>query len=277
MRSIRDAVSLRVISSLPMSLLEGRNSRGCCRVFDRNRKANPHEHPLLRRIQNSRNDAHDIALGGYQRAARASRVHCGVELDQIREQALSLRRAEVALQTGDHARRERRTDAEWKTHRKDLVAHSEIRRRRHVCRHQVVGDFFSLEHRQIVFRTNAGDRSLRFEPVGEHDLYAFSAGYDMEIGKNDALVNDHDSGADAFVNVLASLFVVSEAAYSNTTCTRSAPATTWRLVRMTPLSTITTPVPTLLSMSSPPCSLCPRPRTRTRPVRVQRRLRHGDW
>ena len=55
----------------------------------------------------------------------------------------------------------------------------------------------------------------------------------------------------------------------------SAPATTCRLVRMMPLSTITTPVPTLRSTSSPFSSM-PMPRTRTTAGRMSvERLGHA--
>ncbi len=51
---------------------------------------------------------------------------------------------------------------------------------------------------------------------------------------------------------------------AKTTPSLSPPATTWRLVRMIPLSTMTTPVPTLFSMSrSPSLGASPSCRTRT--------------
>ncbi len=49
----------------------------------------------------------------------------------------------------------------------------------------------------------------------------------------------------------------------NVTFTLSAPATTWRLVRMRPLSTMTTPVPMPCSMSPYPSGSSRRPCTRT--------------
>jgi hypothetical protein len=59
--------------------------------------------------------------------------------------------------------------------------------------------------------------------------------------------------------IVASASVPSE----NTTLSRFAPATTCRLVSIVPLSRITTPVPTLRSVSLSVSSSPPRPRTRT--------------
>ena len=62
-----------------------------------------------------------------------------------------------------------------------------------------------LKHGQIVLRPRAGDRGIGLEPVGEHHLHPLGAEHNVEIGKDDAFVDDDDPGADALLSVLAVL------------------------------------------------------------------------
>ena len=165
----------------------------------------PDEETLVCRIQNGGDDANDLALCGHQRPAGASGIYRGVELDEIRQQALPLRRAEFAPQTGHYSRRHRRTDAEWKADGNDLIAQCEVRGGSHGGREKIVGNRLRLKHGQIVLRPHAGDRGIGFEPVGEHHLHPLGAEHDVEIGEDDAFVDDDNPGADALLDVLVRL------------------------------------------------------------------------
>src|SRR5215831_4197031 len=87
-----------LVSMLPR--LKRRDSRGGRRVLDRDREADADEHALLGGIQDRGDDADDRPVEGHERSARAARVGGGVELDEIRQQALPLGGAELALQAG---------------------------------------------------------------------------------------------------------------------------------------------------------------------------------
>src|SRR3990172_12412396 len=84
--------------------LERRNSHRCRSVLDGHREADADKYALVRRVQNGSHDAHHFAVRGHQRAARVAAIDCGIELDEIGEQTLALRRAVLAPETGNHAR-----------------------------------------------------------------------------------------------------------------------------------------------------------------------------
>src|SRR5215813_10796190 len=118
MRSMRDAISLRLVSLLSIdgcarksleisskTFLERRRERpslcfemgleqelfrskrryprgGCC-ILDGNRKPNADKKTLVSRVQNTGDDANHLAIQGHQRAAGVSRINCGIELDEV--------------------------------------------------------------------------------------------------------------------------------------------------------------------------------------------------
>ena len=78
-------------------------------------------------------------------------------------------------------------------------------------RGEVVGDLLRLQHREIVLGLHADDDGrLRFEAVGERHLHALRAGHDVQVGEDDALVDDHDAGADAALDVAVAVGVVGQ-------------------------------------------------------------------
>ena len=77
----------------------------------------------------------------------------------------------------------------------------------HGGRNQIVGNVLRLKHRQIVFRSRAGHCRCGYEPIGEHDLHSLGAEHNVEIGENDASIDNHDSRANAFFHVLAAFCV----------------------------------------------------------------------
>src|SRR5882672_8732799 len=119
MRSMSEAISGRAASGVSMSLsllrrpyLERRNSNGRSRILDWNRKSNADENALRGGIENTRDYPDNLAVAGHQRPAGISRIHRGVELDQIGQQAFAFRRLVLATQSRNHTRRGGGPDAE---------------------------------------------------------------------------------------------------------------------------------------------------------------------
>src|SRR5207237_9307794 len=102
--------------------LERRQSHGSRGVFDRHRESDPYEHVLLGWIEDRSDDADDFAVGGDERSTRAARVRRSVELDQIGQQALAFGGTVFALEAGDDAGRDGRSDAEGKSHSYHMIA-----------------------------------------------------------------------------------------------------------------------------------------------------------
>src|SRR3972149_7528578 len=98
MRSMRLETSDRASTSTLMSMrcfpdvmpLKRRNSHCRRRVLDGHREADADKDALVRRIQNGGHGAHHFAVRGNQRAARVAAIDCGIELDEIGEQAFAL-------------------------------------------------------------------------------------------------------------------------------------------------------------------------------------------
>ncbi len=127
-------------------LSEWRHSDGAGGIFNGNRKANAHEETLVYRVENRSDDADDLAARSYQRAAGAARIHRGVELDEIRQQAFAFRGNKFAAQAGNDAGRRRRADAERKANGDHLVAQGEVRCGAHGGGDKIVGNFMRLKH-----------------------------------------------------------------------------------------------------------------------------------
>src|SRR3990172_136079 len=108
MRSMRLDASDRVSSLMSMRCfpevmpLERRNTHGCSSILDGHRETDADEHALLRRVQNRGHDPHPLAVRGAQRAARVAAVDCRIELNEVGEQAFTLRRVVLAPQAGNH-------------------------------------------------------------------------------------------------------------------------------------------------------------------------------
>ena len=83
----------------------------------------------------------------------------------------------------------------------DFVAQREVFRRAHRGGHEIVGDGLRLEHGEIVFRLHADDGRFRLQPVGENHLDPLRPGDDVEVGQDDALVDDDDPGAHSLFGV----------------------------------------------------------------------------
>src|SRR3954451_7465212 len=102
MRSMSKAISLRLNSLSIVSFVmrqsrsKGRHSSGGSCVLDGNGETNSHEETLICGVQYRRNNAHDVAFRGHQRAAGASRIYCGVKLNEVGQYPLPFRRAEFA-------------------------------------------------------------------------------------------------------------------------------------------------------------------------------------
>src|ERR1019366_8012787 len=134
MRSMRLETSDRASSLMSMRCfldampLERRNSPGCRGILDGPCETEADEHALIRRVEKAGHDAHHLAVRRHQRAARVSAIDCGIELDEIGEQTFALRRAVLAPETGNHARRHRRPDAERKANGDDPVPQREVMR-----------------------------------------------------------------------------------------------------------------------------------------------------
>src|SRR5512137_306672 len=122
-RSIVEAMASPLGFSRFISLpSEGMDAGAGGGVLDRHREADADEGALAPRVEDRGDDADHFAVHGDQRPAGVARVGGGVELDQVAQRALAVVRAELALQPGDHAGRNRRPDAERKAHRDHLVA-----------------------------------------------------------------------------------------------------------------------------------------------------------
>ena len=121
-------------------------SCGCGSILDGNCESNADEETLVCRIQNACHDTHDFSLCRHQRSAGVSRIHGGIELDQIRQQALSFRRVKLPPQAGHHARRYRRTDAKRKTDGKHVISRCKVRSGAHGSRKKIVGNCLRLKH-----------------------------------------------------------------------------------------------------------------------------------
>ena len=87
----------------------------------------------------------------------------------------------------------------------NLIAYGKVRGGAHGGRDQIVGNLMRLKHGQIMLRLHTGHGGVGFEPVSEHDLHPLGAEYHMEIGQDQALVDDHDAGADALFALFAVL------------------------------------------------------------------------
>src|SRR5215475_1686193 len=114
MRSMREAISLRLVSLLSIwfcsqesraqfakTFLERGDRpslcyeidlerskrryprRGCC-ILDGNRKPNADEKTLVRRVQNTGDDANHLTIQGHQWTAGVSGIDRGVELNKVR-------------------------------------------------------------------------------------------------------------------------------------------------------------------------------------------------
>ncbi len=102
-------------------------------------------------------------------------------------------RVVLALQPRHDAGRGRRADAERKAHGDHLVADREIRGRAQRRRDEVVGHGLRLQHREVVLGPHADDRRVGFHAVEEAHLDPLGADDDVQVGEDDALVDDHDA------------------------------------------------------------------------------------
>ena len=66
---------------------------------------------------------------------------------------------------------------------------------RSVAAHEVVGDRFRLQHREIVLGLRADHDGVGLQAVVEHDLDRFRAVHHVQVGEDDAGVDDHHAGA----------------------------------------------------------------------------------
>ena len=149
-------------------------------------------------IEDAGDDADDLAVDRDERAAGVARIGGGVELDQVGQQALAFRRTVLAPQSRDHARRDRRADAERKADRDHLVAERAGRPSSAASpARRSSGIVFACSTARSFSGCVAIDRRLRLGAVGEHDADALRAGDDVQVGEDDALVDDHHAGADA--------------------------------------------------------------------------------
>src|SRR5437762_3357179 len=150
-----EAISLRSLSmsfmvALAVRWSEWRNADGAARTFDGGREADADESARLGRIEDGGDDADHLAVHGDKRTAGAARIGGGIELNEVLEHALAFGRAKVAIEAGDHARRDRGTDAKRKPYRDHFVARLQVVGGAQGCGGQVVGNFLGADHRQVV-------------------------------------------------------------------------------------------------------------------------------
>jgi len=105
------------------------------------------------------------------------------------------RRDVVALQAGDDAGGNRRADAERKSHRHHFIAGAQPGGGTHDRRHHVVGQALCLQHGEIVLGPLADERRFGIEPVEEGDVDAPRALHDMQVGEDEARVDDDHARA----------------------------------------------------------------------------------
>ena len=85
---------------------------------------------------------------------------------------------------------------------------AQIRGRAQRRRDQVVRDGLRLQHGEVVLGPHADDRRVGLHAVEEAHLDPLGADDDVQVGEDDALVDDHDAGAHAGAAVRALLAVL---------------------------------------------------------------------
>jgi hypothetical protein len=140
-----------------------------------------------------------------QRPAGIAGVGRRVELDQVADFLLTLRRLEGAAKPRNDAVRDGRPDAERETHGHHMIAGHEIAGGAHGGGNQVVGDGVGLQHGQVVVRLHPGHRGAGFAAIGKHQLDALRALHHVQVGQDDALVDNHHARAHALLHFFALL------------------------------------------------------------------------
>ena len=80
---------------------------------------------------------------------------------------------------------------------------------------QVVGNMGGLEHREIVLRAHADHRRFRLETVVEAHFDALGPGDYVQVREDDAGIDNHDAGSDAFHRMPVLFLLASEAAHAH--------------------------------------------------------------
>ena len=75
---------------------------------------------------------------------------------------------------------------------------------------QVVGHLVGPENRQIVFGLCSSDARCGLKPIMEGHCDPLYPRDDMQVGQNDAFVDDHHAGAHAALNVVFAIFSAGE-------------------------------------------------------------------
>src|SRR6185503_5411613 len=90
-------------------------------------------------------------------------------------------------------------------YRHDVVAEGEILGRAHGGRGEVVRDGLRLQHCQILVGVKSHHGTLGFQAVEEDELELGGVRHDVQVGEDDAGVDDHHPGADAALHLVAVL------------------------------------------------------------------------
>src|SRR4051812_41549964 len=163
------------------------------------------EDPLLGRVEKPGDDAHHLALRGHEGPARVPRIGGGIELDEVGQHALALGRAVFAAQARHHPCRYRGTDAEREAHRHDVVAEREILGGAHGGRDEVVRNRLRLQHCQVLFGMQPYHGTLGFQAVEKDELQFGGVRNDVEVGEDDASIDDDHPRTDAALYLVAVL------------------------------------------------------------------------
>ena len=191
------------------SALEGRQPDGRRRVLDGHREPDADEDPLLGRVQDARHDADHLAVHRHQRPAGVARVGRGVELDEIRQEALAV----AASGTRAGARRSRPT-----TRTARCRTGSPRRRPRRpgrgpassasVAGTRSSGTVFAWSTARSCSGWTPTIVASDSSPSAKTTSTRLAPDDHVEVGQDDALVDDDDSGADVVPRLLLRALVV---------------------------------------------------------------------
>ncbi len=92
--------------------------------------------------------------------------------------------------------RDRGPDAEREADRGHAVAGAQVAAAAHRRRAQVVGDAVRAQHGQVLLGHDVDHRGLGVQAVVEDDLDVARLGHHVQVGQDDAAVDDHHPGAD---------------------------------------------------------------------------------
>ena len=150
-------------------------------------------------IEDAGDDADDFAVGGDERPAGIAGIGRRVELDQVGQQALAF--AASGTRAAGPRRRPPMTDGPMPNGKPTATTSSPDRE---VARSSAAspasrssGIVFACSTARSCSGCDADDVGVGLGAVGEHDADPLRRRHDVQVGEDDALVDDDDAGADA--------------------------------------------------------------------------------